>query len=266
MTRHLLPGPSLAGQLEDVLGDQLVSSIRLSTLRPLSSSHRRVGFKSCAVLLISCVHSHIKTVSLTLLEGIFQLIRPNRLPILTGVTSRTCPIFQVLLGLQVASTPSGSYIGSNRMKTSQLACMKPSSHGLLVHARRWDMVRDRLGILVSQLLEMFFTSGIVCQGIRIGLDIARGILQSPIRMSTDSVEGRLALRHEALGLPVSSHGDQRPASGFSKRMTDSNDSTRREVEKHRRMLTAWQRTQHRHKRIPKNAENGRECQCLGKRM
>lgn len=46
MTRDLLPGPSLAGQLEDVLGNQLVPSIRLSSLRPLSSAHRRVGFES----------------------------------------------------------------------------------------------------------------------------------------------------------------------------------------------------------------------------
>lgn len=45
--------------------------------------------------------------------------------------------------------------------------MKPRSHGLLVHARSRDMVRDRMGILVSQLLEVFFTAGIVCQGIRV---------------------------------------------------------------------------------------------------
>lgn len=33
-----------------------------------------------------------------------------------------------------------------------------------------------------------------------------------------------------------------PRTGFSKRMTDSNDSTRRGVEKHRRMLTAQERS------------------------
>jgi hypothetical protein len=51
MARHLLPGPSLAGQLKDVLGNQLVPSIRLSTFRPLSSTHRRIGFESCTILV-----------------------------------------------------------------------------------------------------------------------------------------------------------------------------------------------------------------------
>lgn len=55
MTRDLLPGSSLAGQLEDVLGNQLVPSIRLSSFRPLSSAHRRIGFESCTMLLMSYI-------------------------------------------------------------------------------------------------------------------------------------------------------------------------------------------------------------------
>jgi hypothetical protein len=47
---------------------------------------------------------------LTLLECIFQLIRPNRLAILACITPRTCSIFHVLLRLEVAASASRSYI------------------------------------------------------------------------------------------------------------------------------------------------------------
>lgn len=45
MTGNLLSGSSLAGQLEDVLGNELVSSIRLSTLGPFSPAHWGIGFQ-----------------------------------------------------------------------------------------------------------------------------------------------------------------------------------------------------------------------------
>jgi hypothetical protein len=85
--------------------------------------------------------------------------------------------------------------------------------------RRGDVVSMR--ILVAQLLELFFmTAGIVVgQAIRVGLDIPRGILEGAIRMSTDSgLQGRLVLRHQAVGLPVSGHWRQQaPSVLFSRK-------------------------------------------------
>jgi hypothetical protein len=66
------------------------------------------------------------------------------------------------------------------------------------------------------------TSIIVYETIRIRLNIARGILKRSIRMSTHSLQGRLVLRHEALGLPVSSHGAYQGRAS-PKRMTDSKE-------------------------------------------
>ena len=66
------------------------------------------------------------------------------------------------------------------------------------------------------------TSIIVCQAIRIRLNVPRGILKRSIRMSRHCLQGRLVLRHEALGLPVSSHGAYQGRAS-PKRMTDSKE-------------------------------------------
>lgn len=59
---------------------------------------------------------------LTLLEGILQLIRPDRLPILARVPSRPRSVLQVLLGLEIASSPTGTnqLVGPQGLKSTEL--------------------------------------------------------------------------------------------------------------------------------------------------
>jgi hypothetical protein len=56
VARDLLTSPPLASQLEDVFGNEFVSSIGLAPFGPLSPAHRRVCFegyiKSLGVLFI----------------------------------------------------------------------------------------------------------------------------------------------------------------------------------------------------------------------
>lgn len=107
---------------------------------------------------------------LTLLESIFQLIRPHWLSILASVPSRTGPILQVLLGFKVASSPSRSYVWPHRVKPAKLPGMKPSSYLLVVvEIGGGDLVMHRrVGVLVSHLLKMIVpASDIVGQNIRV---------------------------------------------------------------------------------------------------
>lgn len=53
MARDLLASPPLAGQFEDVFGNQLVATIRLAPFRPLSPTHGRVCFKGWNRVLAS---------------------------------------------------------------------------------------------------------------------------------------------------------------------------------------------------------------------
>ena len=50
VTRDLLPGPSLASQLVNILGNQLISPVRFASFGPLSSTHGRVCFESYITL------------------------------------------------------------------------------------------------------------------------------------------------------------------------------------------------------------------------
>jgi hypothetical protein len=101
------------------------------------------GFASRAIFKVvsielGCPHLGqlgVQLVEHTLLESIFQLIRPDWLSIFTGVSSRTSPIFQVLLGLEIASSPSRRHVvGPDRVQPTQLLRMKPSLHSLVVYA------------------------------------------------------------------------------------------------------------------------------------
>lgn len=50
VARDLLPGPSLASQLVNILGNQLISPVRFASFGPLSPTHGRVRFESYTTL------------------------------------------------------------------------------------------------------------------------------------------------------------------------------------------------------------------------
>jgi len=107
---------------------------------------------------------------LTLLESIFQLIRPHWLSVLASVPSRAGPILQVFLRLEVASSAARSYIGAYRVKPAKLPSMKPSSYLLMVvEIGGGDLVMDRrVRIFVCHLVKMIIpASDIVSQNIRV---------------------------------------------------------------------------------------------------
>lgn len=133
--------------------------------RPMGGLASRADFRCQYLVMLE------PRIRLTLLKSILQLIRPDWLPILPGITPRTGTVLCVLLGLEVAPTSSLSYyIGPDRMKPALLTGLQSRGHGLMVHAVGGHMVRgSRMGILVSQLLEMVVScDGLgVCEGIRI---------------------------------------------------------------------------------------------------
>jgi hypothetical protein len=79
----------------------------------------------------------------------------------------------------------------------------------------------------------------VNDSVRVRLYVARGILESSIRMVSYVLQIGLMLRRNTLGLPVSSH-----RGGHQQRALGKNDRFQREgCDEAREMLTAWQRTQ-----------------------
>lgn len=53
VARDLFPRPSFSGQLVDILGDEFIATVGLSTLRPFPTPHRRICLKRCTPRMIS---------------------------------------------------------------------------------------------------------------------------------------------------------------------------------------------------------------------
>jgi hypothetical protein len=138
-------------------------------------------------------HGHILG-RLTLLESILQSIGPDRLPILTCVPTRSCSVFKILLGLQIASLRTNRGDGlRRRLQSSELLGMQACCENTAImqtgtmHRMVWSWSRRR--VLQSQRLEMVVTVSTITirSTIRVRLCIARGVLESSIRASSNTL-------------------------------------------------------------------------------